>query len=362
MGDSESAWADREDGDASHLCIEAIELIYSLGLKPTPPIYGAFYAYAAKTDFSIVPLIHEALGEGRALRQAEIQSVHLHCSNTPSQNEQLQDVTCRLDKGVSDAASALEQAAASASTYCTSLDGTQQDLAGLRNPDGLAAIVADLVKTTREMQRQGAGVHKRLREITYEIEFVKHDLDKVRLHSHVDALTNTANRRMFDRAFAAAVADAETSGESFCLCMIDADHFKSFNDRHGHQAGDSVLKLIAGVLKSAVRDHDIVARYGGEEFAILLNGASLDMGTTIAERIRTNLAGKSLIGRGSGEHLGNVTVSLGVAQYVRGETVSTLLERADACLYQAKREGRNKVVSERDLDTRAHRPELRSTG
>lgn len=340
----------KNDTDCSRLCLEAIELIYTLGLMPTPTTYKIIYSHLAQTDLSTAPIINKALSEDRTLNEEEVKSLYQVCSDSIIQNEKLQNLTCKLFKEVSSASVVLEQAVETAETYRGCLNGTHFDLSELRDPETLASVVAGLVHKTLEMEKDSTAVHRRLSEISYEVETVKSDLDKVRIQSFSDSLTNTANRRLFDRAFAAAVADAETSGQPLCLCMVDADHFKGFNDRHGHQAGDSVLKLIASVLKNAVRDRDIVARYGGEEFAILLANADLTTGLTVAERIRSNLASKKLISRGSGESLGSITVSIGVAEYAQGESMSSLLERADNCLYQAKNNGRNTVVSEKEMN------------
>lgn len=336
--------------DCSRNCLEAIELIYGLGLQPTPQTYETFYSYVAQTDLSIEPIIRNALREGRHLDESEAEALGAQVSGSSFPEAQLYDLTNRLKEGVSDTSVVIEEAVASTAIYCTSLDETRKGLSKVHEQEDLAAVVAGLVKTTEELKREGSLASRKLSEISLDVESVKGDLDKVRVQSFFDSLTGTANRRMFDRAFADALADAEMSGQALCLCMVDADHFKKFNDTHGHLAGDSALKLIADVLKNAVRDRDIVARYGGEEFALLLVGADLKTAVTVAERIRSGLATKKLIKRGTGENIGNVTVSIGVAQYMRGETISCLLERADQCLYTAKNNGRNKVVSEADIE------------
>src|SRR2546423_9918904 len=125
------------------------------------------------------------------------------------------------------------------------------------------------------------------------------------------------------------------------LLLADIDHFKNFNDTFGHLTGDQVLRLVAIALKQNVKGQDIAARYGGEEFAIVLPGTTLRAALTVADHIRRAVMTKELMKRSTGEHLGRVTVSIGVAALQNGDTAQSLIERADNCLLTAKRRGGN---------------------
>jgi two-component system cell cycle response regulator len=126
-----------------------------------------------------------------------------------------------------------------------------------------------------------------------------------------------------------------------CICMADLDHFKKINDNYGHQVGDDVLCDVAGRMQGAVRNFDTVGRYGGEEFLIIMDNADLDTAMEIAERVRRRV-GSSPIKTRSVET--PVTVSLGIARLQPEDDIDSLIKRADQALYQAKREGRNRVV------------------
>jgi len=157
-----------------------------------------------------------------------------------------------------------------------------------------------------------------------------------------DALTGLANRRAFDEVFEQEIRRAGRYGTPLSLVMTDIDFFKAINDSHGHHVGDLVLKHFAQTLQSSVRDVDLVGRWGGEEFVVLMPDATLDAARLAAERMRLAVAGAPA--RCGNAHCG-YTASFGVAAF-SGEGTSShdaMLSRADAALYRAKKNGRNRV-------------------
>jgi diguanylate cyclase (GGDEF)-like protein len=157
--------------------------------------------------------------------------------------------------------------------------------------------------------------------------------------SVTDGLTGLWNRRSMMERLAAESARARRAGLHFAVLMVDVDHFKRYNDAHGHLAGDEVLIRVAAVLRHATREADTVARYGGEEFLVLLADTDMEGAVHVAERARKALALEALPG-------GVVTLSIGVAAYPDlGETPEALIMSADVALYQAKHQGRDRVVS-----------------
>jgi diguanylate cyclase len=145
-----------------------------------------------------------------------------------------------------------------------------------------------------------------------------------------------------------AIAEALETNEAMSLMLTDIDHFKTFNDNFGHLTGDQVLRLVAMSVKHNVKGKDTTARYGGEEFAVILPNTILRAAVTVAEHIRRAVMAKELMKRSTGEHLGRMTISIGVATLRKGGTGQSLIERADTCLYAAKRHGRNRVICETD--------------
>jgi len=161
--------------------------------------------------------------------------------------------------------------------------------------------------------------------------------EELRLLSVTDALTSVYNRRYFTQKLEEEIERAKRSGSKFSLIMLDIDRFKSINDRFGHNAGDCVLKNMTEMIKNRIRKIDCLARWGGEEFVILLPDTPVEKAVILAEELRQNLSQMDIPG------VGRVTASFGVAGFRPGDTVDTLVQRADDLMYEAKAAGRNCV-------------------
>ena len=161
-------------------------------------------------------------------------------------------------------------------------------------------------------------------------------LEQIQLMADTDGLTGVANRRMFDATLARELLRARRESESVSLVLLDVDHFKAYNDRHGHLRGDEALQEVARVLEQVNRGFDLVARYGGEEFAIILPGCPVEDSTAVAERLR------QVVGALPSPA---ITVSVGVSTFPDdAEDAEALLKTADDALYESKRAGRNRVA------------------
>ncbi len=160
-----------------------------------------------------------------------------------------------------------------------------------------------------------------------------------------DGLTGLNNRRYLDNHLKLLFDRATARGRSLSVCLTDIDRFKSINDTYGHDAGDEVLKELAARIRSTVRGADLACRYGGEEFVVVMPDTSLEMATTIAERLRGAIEGKPFHLQASGLDL-HVTASLGISSLSPSvENPAQLMKAADQALYEAKNAGRNRVVA-----------------
>ncbi|WP_425613814.1 GGDEF domain-containing protein [Anatilimnocola sp. NA78] len=207
------------------------------------------------------------------------------------------------------------------------------ELASLDKPDEADVLVTvnKLIDVNEQMKAQLQAAEDRLQAQARQIE--SHAVE-----ARTDPLTQVANRRALEDELRRCVDDYQQRGRPLSVMIIDVDNFKKFNDSHGHQAGDEILRGVARVLRQSTAEANLVARYGGEEFAIVFPGATFGAARETAEKARLAIASARF--RYEGREL-RVTASAGLAELVIGETEASLVKRADEALYASKHAGRN---------------------
>ena len=235
-------------------------------------------------------------------------------------------------------------------THIKALGEVSSEAAGSSDP---RSIIAKLVDELSKATSRAATLEANFAATSEELDNIRDSLKAAEQRSNTDALTGLANRHSMDEFLRLAQIAAMEKDEALSVFLIDIDHFKKFNDDYGHQVGDQVLRLVAKVLQEGVREVDLAARYGGEELIAVLPGADLEACSSVAERIRRRIAEAKLTRRATGKEIGSITVSIGVAQFRLAESADAMIERCDRGLYQAKRLGRNRTVTETELEPEA---------
>ncbi|MBN8959558.1 MAG: GGDEF domain-containing protein [Rhizobiales bacterium] len=326
----------------------ALGQIKSLRQLALPRNYEIWYVYATGANPALNKAIDETLARNGRLTEANLAQIYdTYLSNTRGA-DQIDQVGVRIVHEIDDVMNVVDDALGITSAFGDNLIDAGKKLALAASRDHVKAIIETLVRSTHDMQKTNRALEVRLKASRQAIHNLQQNLEAIRAETLTDPLTGLGNRKYFDRAVADAVATSIAGGRSLSLLMFDIDHFKSFNDNYGHLTGDQVLRLVAQSLKQTIKGQDIIARYGGEEFAVVLPATGLRQALTVADNIRRAVMSRELKKKSTGEILGRVTISVGVSTLQPGDDIYTLIERADLCLYAAKRNGRNRVICESD--------------
>ncbi len=256
-----------------------------------------------------------------------------------SSTNRMDSITGQIARLLSDVGERTEKYGAALATATESLDSGADT----------ASAITNILTETRIMDDHVRGLQDKVQQSQAEIAVLRKNLEASKQAAMTDGLTGLANRRSFDERLTDLVESSRVDGSPLCLIVCDIDHFKKFNDIYGHQMGDQVLRLVGRTLKDGVKGRDMAARYGGEEFALLLPETDIRGGQSLAHNLRKDLASRRIAKKGSTETLAAVTMSFGVTEHVIGEPIEKFIARADAHMYRAKHEGRNRVSS--GLDT-----------
>ena len=326
----------------------ALGQIKSLRQTAVPRNYEIWYVYATGYNAPLNKIINETLARNGKLTEADLEQIYETYLSHIKTTDRIDKVGARVIGEIDDVMRLINDALGMSASYDATLTGATEKLSHVESRDQVKTIVGTLVKSTHEMRDTNKALEERLMLSKTEISSLQQSLEAIRAESLTDPLTGLGNRKYFDRSIEMAVQNALANGEPLSLMMFDIDHFKSFNDSYGHLTGDQVLRLVSMSLKQTIKGQDVTARYGGEEFAVVLPNTALRQALTVADHIRRAVMAKELKKKSTGEILGRVTISVGVSMLKPGDDTDSLIERADACLYAAKRNGRNRVVCEAD--------------
>lgn len=337
----DGAKAGSEHGLKAHeLAVKALEKIEGLGLAPIPQIYELWFRYF-QGDPEIVRAINAHQG---VLDEVSCHKLYKRYLSETARDDAVKKISEQVQVAITELATMMSSVQSATSEYGDTLGDVTEKIQSAETIEDLGKVVTTIVSDTKKMVEKNQELELQLVNSSKQVTELKKNLDNVKKEAMTDGLTGLANRKAFDKQIRDAVEEAENIGIPLVLMMLDIDYFKKFNDMFGHQIGDQVLRLVARTLTDNVKGRDIAARYGGEEFAIILPETPLVPGLKVGEVLRKSVESKEVINKTSNENLGRITLSIGVAEYKHGESITDFIERADAALYKAKEQGRNRVV------------------
>ncbi len=329
----------------------ALSAMQKLGVPPHPANFAVWYVYHNGKLPDLKKEIDGLVSGKKTFDEARNADLYDRFFGNEAEGEVLDESSRRLESVVTKLLRYLGQTEGNAESYGKALVDCSDELTETTSPEQIREVVGTLLTETKKMAEEHKKLQEHVADSTAEITDLREKVQVMRLEVLTDPLTGIANRKCFDLRIAEGVADAKENGQTTSLMMLDIDHFKKFNDTYGHQLGDEVLKLVARTFVESIKGQDTAARYGGEEFAIILPRTTLKNAVIVAEQIRKTMADKVIVNRRSGDKLGAVTLSIGVASSTGDELPSAILQRADEALYVAKRKGRNMVVPETEIET-----------
>ena len=322
----------------------ALAMMRSLGVAPTPKHYAVFFACAAGQPTQLVTEVEQAFSQKTNFDDAMLDRLY-DMYIAEEQARKVQDTVASAKKilhavshNVTHFAGTTQAMSHGVTKHLESFDGaTEEEVRSLANA---------LLASAETIKHSSDHVNAELADAQKEIADLRENLAKVMTEADRDFLTGCFNRKAFDKRLASAMEFARLDGGNLTLLMLDIDHFKNFNDKHGHLIGDEVLKIVARTLTDQVKGQDFVARFGGEEFAVILPSTPVGGGMIVANTVRKAVSTRELRRKTTGESLGTITISIGVACLRPKDTLDTFIARADEALYRSKYSGRNCVTQE----------------
>jgi diguanylate cyclase len=320
----------------------AFDSVVQLSITPTPDNFAIWYEYHSGLNPELTHLIDLLLSKPGRCDDQTMAAVHRKFFSHVRERDALRAASERMQALLQEVGVAVGEAGDDARQFGAAVRDTSSAFAN--GTTTLPELIQRLREEARAMADRSEAIGQHLAGAAERIAVLERSLDDLRQDAATDSLTRLNNRRSFDARLRDAAGQAMNSGAPLALVLVDIDHFKRVNDEWGHQTGDQVLRLVAGMLTAHTRPEDFAARYGGEEFALILDGTCGEAAVAVAERVRRGFEGREIVARTSGRSIGIISVSAGVALYEPGERLTAWIERADQAMYAAKRAGRNRVL------------------
>lgn len=313
---------------------------------PTDPLnYAVWYEYVSGHNSILKQAIDDILGQYATVSLEMCEDLYKRFL-APTDSTELEQIRESLRRVLAELLQHILDAGGETSRYKEILQQYSGRSIQGASRDRIREIVVNLLKETQTMEQSGAVLEKNLQAGAQAVEQLRKDLERAREEATSDALTGLGNRRAFDLELERAVAHAEESNADLCFLFIDIDYFKRYNDLHGRMVGDEILRFVSRNIKQCVRGRDFSCRFDSDEFIVLLPGTGLFGAMSVATNIQTAVSSQSLRRRSTKDHIGAVTLSIGVTNFHKGESTEDFLKRAAQALLRAKSTGRNRIVSD----------------
>jgi diguanylate cyclase len=333
-----------ESPKAAEYLRQVIPILSKHKLPATPVNYSVFYSYVSGTSLALNEAIDSNIKQNKTFTTPLLVELYEKYINGSAAIVQQEKIQASLSKIMEEASEEVQSANQGANNFDQTLNQHATALSDTSDPDSAAMVLQQILQDTRQMARSTSDLQARMQDTNAEVLKLKAELNAVKETAEKDALTGLKNRGTFDLAINETVLNQAKDGIPNIIIMIDIDHFKRINDNFGHLVGDRVIRYVAALLTQIMGPDNFIARYGGEEFVVLIKDQNIEIAFKLAEKVRTAMGNSKLQRKDSGETIGKVTLSAGIACQKDSDTVDLLIDRGDKALYEAKNTGRNKTV------------------
>lgn len=331
---------DRVENRRARLYQEIGEFMFAHDLDLTPLNFGLAYDYVTGNDRAIEQAVRAIIMEKGKLTNGQAETIMAETHPEEVTPEAMNEMLDSVEANLSQLSELAKQSQDEANTYGDALQAQVKDLA---TPENAGPVMSRLIALTQSMIDKSRAVEAQMRDSQKQTRLLKKNLEHARKAAEQDHLTGLPNRRAFETTLREAAQRARGSGKPLSVAFCDIDHFKQINDVHGHDVGDRILKFVGKLLADISNDTCHVARHGGEEFVMLFEGQSTRAACEIVDAARIDLSNRTLVNKTTGERLDKVTFSAGIADVTVHEDAREALRAADAAMYEAKSDGRNRV-------------------
>ncbi|CCK81962.1 GGDEF domain-containing protein [Desulfobacula toluolica] len=327
----------------------ALNYITKHNLPATPVNYAVWYEYVSGKNIKLKKAIDHSLKNAGPINNVKVEGLYQKYV-VDGDRIVISNLLTKISLMLKDISNHVSETKEDLAENGKSLNELAVKINDAKNFNEIRCIVDQMLAETKGLLQSGKRLQTRMRISSEDLKQLQQELEKSQQEAQTDALTGLINRRGLEKKLEIERIRAKQNDLPFSIIMVDIDYFKRVNDTFGHLVGDSLLRGIAQILKTHLRQNDIAARYGGEEFLIILPETGIKGATTVAKKIQKTLATKEWKLRKSGETMGKITVSMGISLYRMNEPEASLIKRADDALFIAKNKGRDQIVIQKEQE------------
>ncbi len=318
-----------------NIAIAALSQIAALKLEPSPEMYGIWYSYFKQDNQDLISAVDNIVKENPRPQQESFSGILNKWRQNDRQERKYQHSVSEVVSDTLKNAQNISKNTGEFNNAVSEFMNSEKEI----SPE----MIEHLFESSRQTLALNQELLQKLEETQAKMKIVTRDYEVMKRELITDSLTGVYNRRHFDQELPLALQETEESKAPCCLLIVDIDHFKKFNDTWGHHIGDTVLRFVAQTVAKCFEVKDVVCRYGGEEFAVLMPYTSKSDAKKLAIKLCNIISKKEMYNKVTGESLGHITLSIGVSEKTKRETVQEWFIRTDEALYAAKKGGRNQV-------------------